>query len=177
MGRAPSSPAGTNRVKMHMQVIGSYESQRCSRPGGHQSSYGWEGARKQRGVDRGSPFRRSNTGNRPKGQRQASIPEGVWKEQFSKWEPFVQSPNSNTPDTLQEQGRETKPVRVVVAEVRAEGRSVRHLSDEAVGVPDFDAHSCPPGKKLYRALICQVYFQLYFKFLTYINLIYFSKEP
>lgn len=83
-------------------------------------------------------------------RRQASVPEGVWKEQFSKWELFVQSPASNIPDTLKEQGRETKPVRVVVEEVRAEGgRSVWHLC----GIPHFDEHSCPPGKKLYKNYI------------------------
>lgn len=59
----------TNPVQMHTQVMGSYESQRCSRPGGHQSSYGWERAQKWRWADGGSPFRRSNTGTRRNGAK------------------------------------------------------------------------------------------------------------
>lgn len=64
----------------------------------------------------------------------------------------IEPPASSFPDTLKEQGRQTKPVQVVAAELRAEeGKSVWLSSNKAVGVPDVDAHSCPLGKKLYRA--------------------------
>lgn len=125
----------------------------------------------------GKPFWRSNTDTGPKDWREASVLKVAWKEWFSKWGPFGQSPSFK--HSWRTQGTRERNHASQGAGGGRDGRrrkvrdnDQRHLSNRAVGVPHSDAHSRLPRKKQTHAKLDRALFsRCYFKFLTCINFI------